>query len=81
VKGPATVSNREKSPPAYLRPIRCNGDAIDEQGSSAVVEDAPMKRMGNPDDLAGIALYLASKASAFVCGAVIPVDGGFATTA
>ena len=51
-------------------------DAIDEQGSSAVVEDAPMKRMGNPDDLAGIALYLASKASAFVCGAVIPVDGG-----
>jgi NAD(P)-dependent dehydrogenase (short-subunit alcohol dehydrogenase family) len=46
-----------------------------------VVEDAPMKRMGNPDDLAGIALYLASKASAFVCGAVIPVDGGFATTA
>jgi NAD(P)-dependent dehydrogenase (short-subunit alcohol dehydrogenase family) len=33
------------------------------------------------DDLAGIALYLASKASAFVCGAVIPVDGGLATTA
>jgi NAD(P)-dependent dehydrogenase (short-subunit alcohol dehydrogenase family) len=56
-------------------------DAIDEQGSSAVVEDAPMKRMGNPDDLAGITLYLASKASAFVCGAVIPVDGGLATTA
>jgi NAD(P)-dependent dehydrogenase (short-subunit alcohol dehydrogenase family) len=55
--------------------------AIDEQGSRAVVEDAPMKRMGNPDDLAGIALYLASKASAFVCGAVIPVDGGLATTA
>jgi NAD(P)-dependent dehydrogenase (short-subunit alcohol dehydrogenase family) len=56
-------------------------DAIDEERHSAVVEDAPMKRMGNPDDLAGIALYLASKASAFVCGAVIPVDGGLATTA
>ena len=55
--------------------------AIDEEGSIAVVEDAPMKRMGNSDDLAGIALYLASKASAFVCGAVIPVDGGLATTA
>ena len=29
----------------------------------------------------GIALYLASRASSFVCGAVIPVDGGLATTA
>jgi NAD(P)-dependent dehydrogenase (short-subunit alcohol dehydrogenase family) len=38
-------------------------------------------RIGDPDDLAGIALNLASKASAFVCGAVIPVDGGLATTA
>jgi NAD(P)-dependent dehydrogenase (short-subunit alcohol dehydrogenase family) len=40
-----------------------------------------MKRMGNADDLAGIAIYLASRASGFVCGAVIPVDGGLATTA
>ncbi len=46
-----------------------------------MVANAPMKRMGNPDDLAGIALYLASRASGFVCGAVIPVDGGLATTA
>jgi NAD(P)-dependent dehydrogenase (short-subunit alcohol dehydrogenase family) len=46
-----------------------------------VIDDAPMKRMGNPADMAGIALYLASKASDFVCGAVIPVDGGLATTA
>jgi NAD(P)-dependent dehydrogenase (short-subunit alcohol dehydrogenase family) len=37
--------------------------------------------MGRPEDIAGIALYLASKASGFVCGAVIPVDGGLATTA
>jgi NAD(P)-dependent dehydrogenase (short-subunit alcohol dehydrogenase family) len=37
--------------------------------------------MGSPEDLAGIALYLSSRASSFVCGAVIPVDGGLATTA
>src|SRR5215471_1447820 len=55
--------------------------AIDEEGSQYVIDNAPMKRMGNPDDIAGIALYLASKASSFVCGAVIPVDGGLATTA
>jgi NAD(P)-dependent dehydrogenase (short-subunit alcohol dehydrogenase family) len=55
--------------------------AIDEDGSQYVIDNAPMKRMGNPNDMAGIALYLASKASGFVCGAVIPVDGGLATTA
>jgi NAD(P)-dependent dehydrogenase (short-subunit alcohol dehydrogenase family) len=55
--------------------------AIDEGGSREVIESAPMKRMGTPDDLAGIALYLSSRASGFVCGAVIPVDGGLATTA
>lgn len=55
--------------------------AIEEEGQREVVENAPMKRMGNADDMAGIALYLASRASGFVCGAVIPVDGGLATTA
>jgi NAD(P)-dependent dehydrogenase (short-subunit alcohol dehydrogenase family) len=54
---------------------------IAEEGTRAVLEGTPMKRMGNPDDMAGIALYLASRASAFLCGAVIPVDGGLATTA
>jgi len=55
--------------------------SIDEHGSRKVIDDAPMKRMGAPEDMAGIALYLASRASGFVCGAVIPVDGGLATTA
>jgi len=55
--------------------------AIEEEGQREVVDSAPMRRMGNADDMAGIALYLASKASGFVCGAVIPVDGGLATTA
>ena len=36
----------------------------------------PLKRWGEPADMAGVAIYLASKASAYVSGAVIPVDGG-----
>jgi len=52
-----------------------------EEDTRAVIEDTPLKRLGNPDDMAGIALYLASQASAFLCGAVIPVDGGLAATA
>jgi NAD(P)-dependent dehydrogenase (short-subunit alcohol dehydrogenase family) len=42
---------------------------------------APLKRIGRPDDMAGVALFLASRAGAYVTGAVVPVDGGIATTA
>ena len=43
-----------------------------------VVARAPAGRWGVPDDLAGIAVFLASKASDFVTGAAIAVDGGYA---
>lgn len=37
---------------------------------------APLGRIGRADDIAGVIVYLASRAAAFVTGAVIPVDGG-----
>jgi NAD(P)-dependent dehydrogenase (short-subunit alcohol dehydrogenase family) len=37
-------------------------------------------RTGSADDITGAVLYLASRASTFVTGAVIPVDGGISTT-
>jgi NAD(P)-dependent dehydrogenase (short-subunit alcohol dehydrogenase family) len=40
---------------------------------------APLGRIGRPDDMAGIAVYLSSRAAAYVTGAVIPVDGGITT--
>lgn len=55
-------------------------EVIDEEGSAEIMANTPMKRWGQPSDMAGVALYLASKASGYVCGAVIPVDGGLATT-
>jgi 2-deoxy-D-gluconate 3-dehydrogenase len=37
----------------------------------------PARRWGEPGDMAGIAVFLASQASNFVTGAAIPVDGGY----
>ena len=41
-----------------------------------IAQAAPLRRIGRPDDMAGTAVYLASRAAAYVTGAVIPVDGG-----
>ena len=36
----------------------------------------PLQRIGEPGDMAGAAIYLASRAASYVTGVVIPVDGG-----
>jgi NAD(P)-dependent dehydrogenase (short-subunit alcohol dehydrogenase family) len=45
-----------------------------------IAASSPLGRIGRPDDMAGVALFLAGRAGAYVTGAVIPVDGGIATT-
>lgn len=43
-----------------------------------VKEGVPLGRIGRPEDIAGSCLYLSSKAGAFVNGATIALDGGYA---
>jgi NAD(P)-dependent dehydrogenase (short-subunit alcohol dehydrogenase family) len=45
-----------------------------------IAASAPLRRIGRPDDMAGVAVYLSSRAGSYVTGAVIPVDGGIGTT-
>jgi len=45
--------------------------------NSLVLMRTPARRWGVPDDLSGISVFLASKASDFVTGTAIPVDGGY----
>jgi NAD(P)-dependent dehydrogenase (short-subunit alcohol dehydrogenase family) len=52
-------------------------DAFGDQ----IAASAPLKRIGRPDDMAGTAQFLASRAGAYLTGAIIPVDGGIATVA
>ncbi len=51
-----------------------------EQFGESIANTNPLRRIGEPEDMAGIAIYLASRAGAYVTGAVIPVDGGVSTT-
>ncbi|MGH9089556.1 MAG: SDR family oxidoreductase [Acidimicrobiales bacterium] len=49
-----------------------------EAYGDVIAERAPLERIGRPDDMAGTAIFLASRAGAYLTGAVIPVDGGIA---
>ncbi|HIF63976.1 MAG TPA: SDR family oxidoreductase [Deltaproteobacteria bacterium] len=51
-----------------------------ENFGEAIIASCPMGRIGEPEDMAGVAIYLASRAGAYVTGVVIPVDGGISTT-
>ena len=44
-----------------------------------IVKSIPQGKMGSPDDISGMALYLASDASDFVTGSIFTVDGGITT--
>lgn len=53
-------------------------DAMPEKAREAVLAGIPMKRMGQPQDVAAVVAFLASEAASYVTGQVIEVNGGLA---
>ena len=56
-------------------PSKMMAFALDEFGDE-IAAGVPLGRIGEPEDMAGTALFLASRAGAYLTGTVIPVDGG-----
>lgn len=48
------------------------------QAGDAIAKNNPRGRIGQPEDIAGVAIFLSSRASAYTTGAVVPCDGGSA---
>jgi len=61
-----------------LFPSKMTAFLFDEH-EAEVVATIPRGRAGSPEDLVGTVIYLASRAGAYTTGAVLPVDGGYAT--
>ncbi|GAA2078605.1 hypothetical protein GCM10009758_25650 [Microbacterium hatanonis] len=63
--------------PGYMATDNTSALRADEDREKSIVARIPAGRWGEPADLAGVFVFLASAASAYVTGAVIPVDGGW----
>jgi len=48
-----------------------------EEFANGIVSRVPMKRIGQPDEVAGAVAFLASSDASYITGAELPVDGGF----
>lgn len=59
------------------RDVMLNPDGSYTERTQTVLQNTPMGRLGNPDELGGAVHWLCSDAASFVTGTVIPVDGGF----
>ncbi|WP_274426354.1 2-dehydro-3-deoxy-D-gluconate 5-dehydrogenase KduD [Chelativorans sp. YIM 93263] len=63
--------------PGYIATSNTKALREDKQRYQAILDRIPAGRWGEPSDLGGAAVFLASDAAAYVHGAVLPVDGGW----
>ncbi len=65
--------------PGYMATDNTAPLRADPQRSQAILARIPVGRWGQPSDLKGVAVFLASAASDYLHGAIVPVDGGWLT--
>jgi 2-dehydro-3-deoxy-D-gluconate 5-dehydrogenase len=63
--------------PGYIETDNTHALRNDPDRYESLLERIPAGRWGQPGDLAGVTVFLASAAADYVCGAIIPVDGGW----
>lgn len=59
------------------RALLTNEDGTYTDRGNTIIQNTPMKRFGEEDELNGAIHFLCSEASKFVTGIVVPIDGGF----
>lgn len=64
--------------PMYMRTDMIQFLTNDQQRYESIITHTPLKRLGEPDELEGAVLLLASEASNYITGHILNVDGGFA---
>ncbi len=77
VLGPRHITVNAVAPGPF--PSKMMAATLDAFGE-VIAANAPLRRIGRDDDMAGVVVYLASRAGSYVTGAVIPVDGGITLT-
>ena len=66
-----------QSPPGFIITEQSARAREDTAFTAAIEARTPLKRWGQPKDIAGAVMFLASDQSAFMTGATVPVDGGY----
>ncbi len=73
--GPSGISVNCIAPGVINTPMLAN---FNEEDKQSLAEETPLCRLGEPQDIANTALFLASEGASFITGQVLCVDGGFA---
>ncbi|MFZ5631337.1 MAG: SDR family NAD(P)-dependent oxidoreductase [Bacillota bacterium] len=63
--------------PGYIRTSMNEAELSNEKIYNHVIGKIPMRRLGRPEDVTGVALLLASEASDYITGQMLVVDGGW----
>ncbi|WP_429297927.1 SDR family NAD(P)-dependent oxidoreductase [Paraburkholderia sp. GAS199] len=63
--------------PGWIRTRLSSGALDNPERSTAIMTRLPMKRWGEPEDVARVVAFLCSPAASYITGVVLPIDGGF----